>query len=134
MTEFFAPNFFNFKIILALSIFENDVAYKVFTFTFRCAMPRRALVDEIGCPPVKEYEALDISWWDSIRTITAESNSSTTLQTGNTWDYASDGYQWVHKDGVLRIPPGINNHLIKTLTTPKGYPPITVSLSINGST
>ena len=30
----FAPNFFNFKIILATKVFENSVASSVFTFVF----------------------------------------------------------------------------------------------------
>ena len=35
------PNFYNFKIILAPSVFENYVAFRFFTFTFCCAIPQR---------------------------------------------------------------------------------------------
>ena len=38
------PFFFNFGIIFALSIFGHFVASKVFTFTFRCAMPQKSPV------------------------------------------------------------------------------------------
>ena len=38
----FAPNIFNFKIVFALSIFENVVASKVFILTFFCAIPLQA--------------------------------------------------------------------------------------------
>ena len=40
----FAPKFFNFVIIFALSIFENFVASKVFAFRFHSVMPRRSPV------------------------------------------------------------------------------------------
>ena len=41
------PNFFNFKNIFMLSIFEKFVANKIFNFTFRCAMPRQCTVVKI---------------------------------------------------------------------------------------
>ena len=53
---------------------------------------------------------------------------------GNVWDYASDGSWWVHSDSVIAIPPKSNYlHLSTTIQTADGYVPITVSLSINGS-
>ena len=90
----FAPNFFNFNIILTPSIFLNAVAFRVFTFTFLRNIPRRAPVGKILYPSIKEDRATGVSWWDSVIDIPPESNSSpfgTTLHTGNLWAYASDG-------------------------------------------
>ena len=127
----FAPNFFNFKIILVLKFFENAVVSRFFTFTFCCTMPRCAPVGEILRPSVEEAKAPDVSWWGSITTITPKSNSSTTLHTSNLWAYASDVSWWVHTDAIIFIPSEINTHLVTTLPTPEGNVPITVSLSVN---
>ena len=56
----FAHNFSNFKIIFELSIFESSVVSRILTFTFLCAMARRAPVRKIQHPYVKEFEATDI--------------------------------------------------------------------------
>ena len=83
----FAPNFFNFKNIIALSIFENAVVYRIFTLGFCCAMARRAPVWEIWRPYFEEAKANGVSWWDFVTAIppaiAIPPNSSTTLQTGN---------------------------------------------------
>ena len=51
---------------------------------------------------------------------------------GNMWAYAFDVSRWFHTDAVIRVPPEINTRFFTTIMTPKGYLPITVSLSING--
>ena len=94
-------------------------------------MPQRAPVGEMRYPYVKEAKDPDVSWWDSIANITPESNYSTIIHTGNLWDYASDGSQWVHTDAVICVQPKTNTHLITTLPTNKVDVPITVYLSIN---
>ena len=43
----FVPNFFNFKTISVLSIFENVVASMDFTSNFFCALPQLSPVGEI---------------------------------------------------------------------------------------
>ena len=78
----FAPIFFNFEIIIALSIFENDVVSRVFNAGFYCAMPRIAPVIEIRRPSVKESKTPDVSWWDLsplLRTIFLFLSISVTL-------------------------------------------------------
>ena len=65
----FAPNFFNFKIILSLGIFVNAVASTVFTFNFFCAIPWRATIGDIRSSYVKEVEAPNVSLWDSALAI-----------------------------------------------------------------
>ena len=112
-----APNFFNFKIILALSIFENAVASRVFDFNFRCAMPWRAPVGEI----LRTYER--------VKYIKSPLSGPVNLR-----DYASDGYWWVHTDVVISITPKSNSsHFSTTIQTTKGDILITVYPSINGS-
>ena len=54
--------------------------------------------------------------------------------TGNLRAYVSDGSRWIHTDAVIRITSEINNNSVKTLLTPEGDVPITVSPSINVST
>ena len=58
-------------------------------------MPQRAPVGEISCPYVEESKATYVSSWDSVTAIPTGIaillNSSTTLQTGNMWRYATDG-------------------------------------------
>ena len=77
----FAPNFFIFKIIFVIRIFEIFVASKVFTFIFCCAVPRLAPVGEIQRP----YEKLKY----------VES-----LPPGpvNLWLWGSNGSWWVHSN------------------------------------
>ena len=108
----FAPNFFNFKIILMLNISFNAIVSRVFTFIFLCAMPRRAPVGEIRCRFVKEAEDPNVSWWDSVTTILSDIAiplySSTTFHTVNMWHYASNGSPLFYRNAIICVPPKIN--------------------------
>ena len=83
------------------SVFENAVAFRVFTFTFRFDMPQRAPFGEMRHPSVKEAEAPGVPWWDTITTIPPNTailpNSSSTLHNISLCSYAPDGSEWVHK-------------------------------------
>ena len=83
----FVPNRFKFNIIFTLSIFENDVASTIFTFTFRCAITWLTPVGEILRPS------------DRVRYVKACPSGS-----GNLWAYVSDGYQWVHTNAIISVP------------------------------
>ena len=72
----FAPKFFNLKIISALIIFENIVAYKVFTSNFLWSIPRRDPVGEIQHPS-GGVEDVEVDCTVSI------------------WDYSHDGSLWI---------------------------------------
>ena len=115
----FAPKIFNSKIILTPSVFENSVAFRIFTYTFRCSVPQRSPIGKIRCPSVEEAEDPNNSWWDVVTTIPPGSNSSTTLKTCNLWTCASYGSLWVHTDAVIFVLPKINTHFVTTLPTPK---------------
>ena len=93
----FAPKMFNFKIILVISIFENAVASKVFTFTFLCAISLRAPVGEIRRPS------------DGVEDV-----KSPLCGTGNLWAYDSDGSWWVHINSVIAILPKYNSSHFST--------------------
>ena len=99
----FVPNFFNFKIIFALTIFENFVASKVFTFNFRCTMPWQSPVGKAQNP---DYQVEDVE-----APITGP---------GNIWAWDYYGSWWVHPNFVIRVPPKIKNHFFTTFPTPKG--------------
>ena len=132
----FAPNFFNFKIIRAAIVFENDVPFRVFNFTFFCAIPWRAPVREIRIPSIEEVEATDVDWWNSAVAILPKYNSShfsTTLPTGNLWNYTLNGSWWFHTNAVIRVLPKINTCFLTNIPTPKGDFLITMSPSINVS-
>ena len=131
----FAPNFFNFKNILALSIFENVVASKVLTFNFRCIMSQCAPIGDIWRPSIKYYEDPDVSWWYNLTAIPADtgipSNSRNTIQTGNTGAYAPDGSRWVHRHSISCVPPKVNINLITNFYFSEGGILIIVSPSNN---
>ena len=129
----FCAQLLNFKTVLALGIFENAIVSRVFTFNFRCAMPRCAPAGEILFLFVEVDEAPNVYWWNSITTIILEFNSSTTLHTGNLWYYASDGSWWVHKDAVIHVPPKVHAHFVTNLLTLEGDAAITMDPSINRS-
>ena len=105
---FFAPNFFNFEIILALIIFENFVASKVFTFTFHCAMPHRYPVYGIR-HTADQVEDLAVVCYVRL------------------WDRDQDGYLWVHPSVVINITPGSGNISTNIQTTKGKVVLITVS-------
>ena len=96
----FAPKFFNFGIIFALSIFENvesfKVFHKVFTITSHCDMPRRDPYEQV------KYAAV------------------TQPGPGNLWVWDSGGSQWVHSNFFIRLPPKINTHFVTTSPTTRG--------------
>ena len=50
---------------------------------------------------------------------------------GNLWMLDSDGYQWVHSNFFICVPPEINTHFVTSSKTPLGEVPIIVSMSIN---
>ena len=114
----FAPKCFHFKIILELNIFENTVVSRVFTFTFCCAVPQRAPIGKIRRPSVKDTEATNVYWWDSIAAIPPNiaipTNSSTTFQTGNMCQYYVYDSRWVCRNSILRVLPKINTCLFTT--------------------
>ena len=95
----FAPNFFNFKIIFALSIFENFVASKVFFFNFRYYMPRQSPVGKI-------------QHYDDGFEYFAVAHTVILFYCGR------DGYLWVHPSAVINITPGYGN-ISTTIRTPK---------------
>ena len=111
--QIFCDKFFNFKIIVALSIFDFFVAskvfHKVFTFIFHCAIPQR--------DPAERVEDVAVDQPD----------------TGNLWVWASDGSRWVHYNFVIQFPKKINTHFVTTFPTPEGEGPITMFPSLNGS-
>ena len=111
--RFFAPNFFNFKIILGISVSENSFASRFFTLAYCCTMPRRNHVVETWFSHVKEVEY--------------------TLS-NNLWDYSYDGSWWVHPNVIITNPPKSSTfHFLTTLQTAEGGITITVSLSVNVS-
>ena len=132
ITQFLRPTFSNLKLF-SHSAFLKFCCLQGFHFHFFCDMPQHSPVGEIWCPYIKYAEAPDVSWWYSITTITPESNSSTTIQTGNMWAYDSNFSRWVHTDAVICVTPKVNTNFAKNILTPKGDPPISVSLYINGS-
>ena len=67
----FAPKFFNFKTILARSIFKNVVSFKDFTFNY--VMPQCDPVGEIRCPYIKEAYDPNVYWWYSVTDIPPDS-------------------------------------------------------------
>ena len=91
----FAPNFFNFKIIFAFSIFKNIVVSKVFNFNFCCAMPQRDTVSKIQ---LRAEEVED----------------STAARIVSLWYYGSDGSLWVHSSAVINIMNGSSASNIDT--------------------
>ena len=98
----FAPNFFYFKIIFALSIFENVVASKVFTFTFFYAMPRQSHVGKIRSPG------------DKIKYVTV-------ALTVRIWERSCDSSLWFHPSWVINIPSGSATlNISTTIQTPEG--------------
>ena len=98
----FASNYFNFKFIFALIIFEDDVASKVFSFVFCCAVPRRAPVGDI------RFTA------DGVEDVAVACTVSL-------WDYGSGGSLWVHPSEVIHFPPGSSaSNISTTVQTPDG--------------
>ena len=106
----FAPNFFNFKIIFALSIFEIVVASKVFAFNSCCTIPQWDPVCEIQRP---DYGVKD----------------NTVDSTVRLWDCGYDGYLWVHPSAVINITTKLSalNISSNIQTTKEEVLPITVS-------
>ena len=132
-----ATKIFNFKSIFELSIIKNVVASKFFTFNFHRAMPRQAPIGEIRNPSIEEDKSPDISWWYFVITIPPNiailPDSSTTLQTGNQWSYASNGFKWFYGNSFIPVPPEISTYFITTFNTPEVEVLINVSPSINRS-
>ena len=81
----FGPNFFNFKIIFTLSIFEEFVASKVSTLTFWYAMSRRDPVGNIRHP------------YDGFKDV-AVSHTVILWYCGHNWSL------WVHPSARLYFP------------------------------
>ena len=100
----FAPNFFNFGIIFAFSLFETFVAskvfHRVFTFTFHCDMQRQAPVG-------------------AIRRLDDQVEYDTVVHYVRLWDRGHDGSLWVHPSEVINIPPVYGN-INTTIQTPDG--------------
>ena len=93
----FLPNFFNFKIIFALSILENIVASKFSTFTFFCDIPQHDPSGDIKRPA------------DGVEDITV-------ARTVSLWDYGSNGYLCVHPSAGINVPPGSSaSNIINTI-------------------
>ena len=119
--RFFATNFFNFKIILTLRIFENAVVSRVLNLTFCCAMSQRAPVGKVQLPSFKEAKDTNDFWWDYVTTITPGTyilpNYSTIPHTSNMWRYGLDGCQWFHRNLVIPVLPKINTHFVITFPT-----------------
>ena len=84
----------NFKIIFALRIFKNIVAYmffhQVFTFIFHCSMPSQS--------PERNIWILA----DQVKYIAVS-------KPVRLWDHGHYGYLWVHPSAVINIPPGSSN-------------------------
>ena len=112
----FAPNFFNFNIIFAFSIFGNFVASRIFTFTFFYAMPQQAPVGKI------------LNTSDQVEDVAHPLPGPV-----NMWEWPSNGSWWVYSNLVICVPPKIKSRFITTFPTPEGEVPITFSRSINGS-
>ena len=96
----FATNFFNFRIIFALIIFENVVASKVFNFTFFCSMQKRPAVCEIQCSA------------DGLKYVAVAC-------TVRLWESGHYGFLLVHSSVTINIPTGYGN-TSTTIQTPEG--------------
>ena len=106
----FALKFFNLKIIFALSIFENGIASKVFTFTFLCAMP----------------------WENPVRNIWRSAYGVEYVAvycTVRLWDRGHNGSLWVHPSTVINIFTESGNISTTTQIPDRVLVPITVSRS-----
>ena len=120
----FVRSFFNFKIIFALRIFENNFASsRVFTLNFFWGVPRKSPVGDAQ----RSTEGVEDS------AVAPLPGPGTLPGTVNLWVLASDDSRWIHSNIVICVTPEINTHFVTTLTTPKGEAPITVYLYINGS-
>ena len=98
----FAPNLFNFKNIFSLNIFGNVVACKVFTLTFRCAMPWWSPIGKIRRPD------------DRVKDIAVDRNV-------NVWYYGSGESLRVHPSAFINIMPGSSaSNISNTIKTTKG--------------
>ena len=91
----FAPNFFNFKMIFMLRIFENTVASKVFTLNFLCTMPRSAPVGNIRRPD------------NGVKDVSVSCTVSL-------WGYGYNGSLWFHSSVVINILPRSSTSNIST--------------------
>ena len=127
----FAPNFFNFKIILVLSISKEFVASKVSLTRFSAPCHDAPLPENFDVLLEKRLN-LPMLLGGVLSNSAIPLNSSTTLHTGNLWRYAPDGSRWVQKNCVIRVPPKIYTHFIIIFPTPEEGVPITMSPSING--
>ena len=109
----FALIFFNFKINIAPSVFENAFTSKV--FTYRCTMPwRRIPVGKIRRIP-EIFKSVESPW------------------PGTMWEVVSDESMWVHTKAVITTPPDSSPpHVRRTLHIVEEDFPITLSLSVNG--
>ena len=86
----FAPNFFNFEIIFALSVFETLFLIKVFNFSFHCSISLKYPVGKIW----RSYDqGRDVAVVHSVR-----------LEDPN-----HHGSLWVHTSEVVNILPRSGN-------------------------
>ena len=95
----FCTQIFHLQKYFTLSIFDNVVSSKAFTFIFCCAMPRWSPVRDIRCPAyrVKYFEVACIVIL---------------------WCCGFDGYLWVHPSAFINILPGSEN-ISTTIQTPE---------------
>ena len=107
------PIFFNFKNILAPSVFENAVTSIVFDYL--CTMSQRNHVGKIlyPCDKVENVEA---------------------PPPGTLWGVVSNGSRWVHTNtAITTLSDSSPSYVSKTLQAYKGDICITVSLYGNSS-
>ena len=129
-----APKFFNFKIILALSILEMLLSpgFFISLFSETC---HDELLSEISDLPLSNMPKLQIFIGEvpspllcpAFPDISVPPDCSTTLQTCNLWRYDPSGSWWFHRNSVIYVPPEINDHFITTFLTNEVELPITVS-------
>ena len=133
----FLLNFFNFKTILMLNIFENAVVSRdLFHFHLFLRHVKTRSCQRNSTSLCQWGWSSQFSCWDSVTAIPTNiditPDSRTTLQNINLWRYSHDGSIWVHRNSVICVPPEINTYFFTTFSTPKVEVPITVSPYING--
>ena len=102
----------NFKKFALITLnLKNILADRVFTYCF--IIPYQSPVGEIIYPS------------DGVKYVKAPLSRSL-------WVIASNGYRWVHTDGIITTHPDSSpSHIMTTLYTAKVYLPVIFSLSRN---
>ena len=115
----FAPNFFNFKIILATKVFENYVASRVFTFVFSSHCHYSLISEKYNVPISKRLNIPVFLGGMQSPLFRPNPIPVPLFRLGKLWDYASGGSRWVHTDAVILFLPKIITHFLQLPWLPK---------------